>query len=81
MLCQEFPSWLSRNHEVAGSIPGLTQAGSSIAMSCGVVRRRNSDPILLWLWRRLVATALIRPLSWEPPHAAGAAQEMAKINK
>ena len=24
---------------------------------------------LLWLWRRLVATAPIRPLAWEPPYA------------
>ena len=28
---------------------------------------------MLWLWRRLVATALIRPLAWEPPYAVGAA--------
>jgi len=32
---------------------------------------------LLWLWRRPVATAPIRPLAWEPPYAAGAAQEIA----
>ena len=32
---------------------------------------------MLWLWRRLVATALIQPLAWEPPYAAGAAQEIA----
>jgi len=32
---------------------------------------------LLWLWRRLVATAPIGPLAWEPPYAAGAAQEIA----
>ena len=47
-------------------------------MSCGVGRRRGLDPALLWLWRRLVATAPIRPLGWEPPYAAGAAQEIAK---
>ena len=75
--------WLTnptRNHEVAGSIPALAQwvKGSGIAVSCGVGRRRGSDPALLWLWRRLVATALIGPLAWEPPYAAGAAQEMAK---
>ena len=50
-------------------------------MSCGVGRRHGSDPALLWLWRRLVATALIRPLTWEPPYAAGATQEMAKRPK
>ena len=36
-------------------------------MSVG--RRRGSDLELLYLWRRPVATALIRPLSWEPPYA------------
>ena len=46
-------------------------------MSCGVGRRRGSDPALLWLWGRLVAAAPIRPLAWEPPYAAGAAQEIA----
>ena len=37
--------------------------------------------MLLWLWHRLVATTPIRPLVWEPPCAAGAAQEMAKRQK
>ena len=50
-------------------------------MHCGVGCRHGSDPALLWLWRRLVATAPIRPLAWEPPCAAGAAQEMAKRQK
>ena len=41
-------------------------------MSCGVGRRCTLDPeLLLWLWRRPVATAPIRPLAWEPPYAAG----------
>ena len=50
-------------------------------MSCGVGRRRGSDPELLWLWRRPAATALIRPLAWEPPYAAGGAPEKAKRQK
>ena len=50
-------------------------------MSCGVGRRRGSDTELLWLWRRLVATALIRPLAWEPPYAVGVAQENGKKTK
>ena len=50
-------------------------------MSCGVGHRCGLDAALLWLWRRLVTTALIGPLAWEPPHAAGAAQEMAKRQK
>jgi len=48
-------------------------------VSCGVGCRSGSDPALLWLWRRPVATAPIRPLAWEPPYAAGAAQEIATI--
>jgi len=55
--------------------------GSGVAMSYGVGRRRGLDPELLWLWRRLAATAPIQPLAWEPPYAAGAAQEMAKRKK
>ena len=50
-------------------------------MSCGVDCRRGSDPALLWLWRRPVATAAIRPLAWEPPYAAGADQRNSKKDK
>ena len=50
-------------------------------MSCGVGRRHGSDPALLWLWRRPVATAPIRPLAWEPPYATGAAQRNSKKTK
>ena len=42
-------------------------------MSCGVVRRHSSDLALLWLWRRPAVVALIRPLAWELPCAAGTA--------
>ena len=41
-------------------------------MSCDVGCRRSLDLALLWLWRRPVATAPIRPLAWEPPCAVGA---------
>ena len=47
-------------------------------MSCGVGRRCDSDPALLWLWRRPVATAPIGPLAWQPPYASGAALEKTK---
>ena len=50
-------------------------------MSCGVGHRCGSDPALLWLWRRPVATAPIRPLAWEPSYAAGVALEKAKRQK
>uniref|UniRef100_A0A8D1SH77 Sulfotransferase n=1 Tax=Sus scrofa TaxID=9823 RepID=A0A8D1SH77_PIG len=48
---------------------------------CGVGCRRGSDPALLWLWHRPVATAPIGPLAWEPPYAAGAAQEIGTTSK
>ena len=44
-----------------------------VAVSCGVVRRWGWDLALLWLWDRLVATALIRSLAWGPPGAMGVA--------
>ena len=77
--------WLrnpTRNHEGAGSIPALPQwVNASVAVSCGVGYRCGSDPELLWLWRRPTATALIRPLPWEPPYAAGVPQEIATKTK
>jgi len=55
--------------------------GSGVAVSRGVGHRHGSDPALLWLWRRLAAAALIRPLAREPPYAAEVAQEMARRQK
>ena len=49
-------------------------------MSCGVGRRHRWDPMLLWLWRRLAATASIKQ-AWEPPYATGAALENTKKKK
>ena len=50
-------------------------------MSCGVGCRHALDLELLWLWCRLAATALIRPLEWEPPHATGSALKGQKTKK
>ena len=47
---------------------------------CGAVCRHGLDPVLLWLWYRLAATALTQPLAWELPYAAGVALET-KQNK
>ena len=47
-------------------------------MSCGGDHRRSWDLVLLWLWHRPAATALIRPLAWEPPYATGVALKSQK---
>ena len=49
-------------------------------MNCGVGHRRGLDLALLWLWHRPAAVAPIRPLSWEPPYATGAALKKRKAN-
>ena len=54
--------------------------GLGIRGCCGVGFRCGSDHELLWLWRRLAAIALIRPLVWEPSYAAGVALKI-KRNK
>ena len=70
--------WLTnptRNHEVAGPIPGLTQwvRDLGVAVSCGIGCRCGLDPALLWAWCRPAATTPIRPLAWELPYAKGVA--------
>ena len=47
-------------------------------MSCSVGHRYRSDLVLLWLWHRPAATALIQHLAWEPPYATDAALKRQK---
>ena len=42
-------------------------------MSCGVGHRCSSDLVLLWLWYRPAATALIQPIAWELLYAMSTA--------
>ena len=55
--------------------------GSGVAMSCGVDPRGVLDPMLLWLWCKPAAAALIEPLAWEPPYAAMRLLEKKKRTK
>ena len=52
--------------------------GLRIRCCRGAGCRCGSDPVLLGLWCRLWATALIRPLAWETPYALGAALKRQK---
>ena len=55
--------------------------GSGVAVSCGIGRRRGSDPTLLWVWCKPAAVAWIRLLAWEHPYAMGAALKAKKKKK
>ena len=70
----------TRNPEVAGLIPGLTQwvKDPAFSVSCDVLCRCGSDLALLWLWHRQVASCPIGPLAWESPFAAGVALKRKK---
>ena len=50
-------------------------------MSRGADCRCGLDPMLLSLWCRLAAVALIRSLAWELPYAAGVAIKSKKKKK
>ena len=50
-------------------------------MSCGIGHRRGSDLVLLWLWYRPSASALIQPLAWELPYATEASLKRQKKKK
>ena len=50
-------------------------------MSCGVGCRHDSDPVILWLWCRPKATALIGLLPWKLPYATGAGLKRQKDPK
>ena len=56
-------------------------SGLRIWHCCGAGHRRGSDPVLLWLWHRSAASALIQPLAQELPYAAGAALKSKKKKK
>ena len=75
--------WLTdptRIHENVGLVPGLAQCvkGANVVASFSVGHRHSLDVVLLWLWCRPAAVALIQPLAWELPCVEGAALKRQK---
>ena len=68
----------TNTHENVNSIPGPIQ---QLALSCSVGCRCSSDLVLLWLWHRPAAAALIPCLAWELPCAMSAALKKKKKKK
>ena len=76
----EFLLWLSSNEpnqypwgQGFDSCPHSLGRGSGVAVSFGGGHRHGLDPVLLWLWHRLAATAPIWLLAWKLLYAAGEA--------
>ena len=65
-------------HEDADLIPALGNWVKYSALQLSVGHRCSSDLVLLWLWHRPAAAALICPLAWELSYAADAALKIKK---
>ena len=73
---------LTRNHEVV--VHFLASLSGLRIWHCWELwlgRRWGSDPVLLWLWCRPEAVALIGPPVWEPSYDTGVALKSKKTNK
>ena len=44
-------------------------------------RRRDSDPVLMWLWHRPQPQLHFEPLAWEPPYATSGPKKKKKKKK
>ena len=71
------PNWASMRMWVRSLV---SLSGLRIQCCCELWCRSQTglDPALLWLWHRLMATAPMGPLAWEPPYATGVALKRQK---
>ena len=65
----------------AQSLASRSGLRSGIAVCSCVCHRLISDLVLLWLWCRPASEALIQPLAWELPCAAGVVLKRKKKEK
>ena len=64
-----------------GLVSMRIQVRSLASVSCGIGLRLSSDLVLMWLWCRLAAAALIRPLACELLYAVSAALKSKRKEK
>ena len=84
VVAQQKQIWLVSMRTQVQSLAWLS--GLSILCCCELrcvswSHRCGLDPLLLWLWRRPAAAALIQPPAWELSYAAGVALKSKKERK
>ena len=82
VVAQQKQIWLVTSRLQVRSLASLSRL--RIQLCCElcvwvVGHRRGSDPVLLWLWYRPAAVALIWPLAWELLYAKSLALKSNKI--
>ena len=81
VVAQRKQIWLGTMRLRVSSLPSLSGLRILRCPELWCRFRRGSDLVLLWLWRRPVATVLIRPLAWEPPYDVGCSPKRQKDKK
>ena len=81
IMAQQKPIRLA---SIRTQVPSLASLSGLRIQHCCELRCRSQTrlrSLVAWLWCRLAAIALIHPLAWEPPYAAGVAPNKDKIKQ